>query len=181
MDREARARCESVVRDAGITTGQTVLDFGCGNGNYTIPAAKQVGHGGTVYAIDSNGSKLKELSERAIREHVADVILVRHTNGELDLGLPSASIDVVLLYDIFWYLRLGSQLRLLLREVRGLLKADGVLSVFPEHIDVAALQREIEGAGFHLQRHSISEVFHDDRLESGGIFTFKKASPQAHP
>ncbi len=180
MDREARARCESVVRDAGITTGQTVLDFGCGDGNYTIPAAQQVGHRGTVYAIDSNGSKLKELSKRARREHVSDVIQVRHTNGELDLGLPSASIDIVLLYDIFWYFRLGSELRDLLREVRRLLKADGVLSVFPEHIDVSALQHEIEGAGFHLQRHNISEVFHDDRIESGGIFTFKKALPEAH-
>ncbi len=180
MDRETRAKCESVVRDAGITTGQTVLDFGCGTGNYTIPAAKQVGHRGTVYAIDSNGSKLEELSERASRERVGDVIQVRHTNGELVLGLPSACIDVVLLYDIFWYFRLGSQLRVLLREVRRLLKADGVLSVFPQHIDVSALQREIEGAGFHLQRHSISEVVHDDRMESGEIFTFKKASPEAH-
>ncbi len=180
MDREARARCESVVRDAGITTGQTVLDFGCGTGNYTIPAAKQVGHRGAIYAIDSNGSKLKELSERASREHVGDVIQVRHTNGELVLGLPSASIDVVLLYDIFWYFPLGSQLRVLLREVRRLLKADGVLSVFPQHIDVSALQREIEGAGFHLQRHNTSEVVHDDRLESGEIFTFQKASPEAH-
>ncbi|MFC2008616.1 class I SAM-dependent methyltransferase [Chloroflexota bacterium] len=180
MDRETRATCESVIRDTGIATGHTVLDFGCGIGNYTIPAAKQVGHRGTVYAIDSNGSKLKELSDRASREHVGDVIQVRHTNGELSLDLPSASVDVVLLYDIFWYFRPGEELGVLLREMRRLLKADGLLSVFPQHIDVSALQREIEGAGFNLQRHIISEVVHDDQVESGEIFTFRKASLKAH-
>ena len=178
MDRKARATCESVIRDTGITTGDTELDFGCGPGHYTIPAAKQVCHHGTVYAIDSNSSKLKELSERATREHLADVMKPYHTNGELSFDIPSASIDVVLLYDIFWYFRLGDrQLGVLLREMRRLLKADGLLSVFPEHIDVSALQREVEDAGFQLQRRRICEVFHDDNIESGEIFTFTKASP----
>jgi len=179
MDNEERATCESVIRDTGIATGHTVLDFGCGVGNYTIPAAKQVGHSGTVYAIDSNGSKLKELSKRAVQERVGDVIQVRHTNGELCLDLPPDSIDVVLLYDIFWYFRIGEQLRVLLGEMSRLLKADGQLSVFPEHIDVSALQREIERAGFRLQRGSTSRVLHDDHIESGEVFTFTKASPEA--
>jgi len=180
MDRKARATCESVIRDTGIEEGDTVLDFGCGAGNYTIPAAKQVGHRGTVYAIDSNSSKLRELSERANQEQLADVIKPYHTNGELSFDIPSAYIDVVLLYDIFWYFRLGDrQLGVLLREVRRLLKADGLLSVFPEHIDVSALQREVEDAGFQLQRRRICEVFHDDNIESGEIFTFTKASTQA--
>lgn len=178
MDRETRTTCETVIRDTGIKTGDTVLDFGCGIGNYTIPAAKQVGLRGTVYAVDSDGSKLKELSERADREHIADIIQLRHTNGELSLELPSASIDVVLLYDIFWYFRIGEELRALLREVRRLLKADGLLSVFPQHIDVSALQSEIQSAGFNLHRHRVSEVFHDHQIESGEIFTFKKASPK---
>lgn len=176
MGKQERAACESVIRDTELKTGDTVLDFGCGVGNYTIPAAKQVGHRGTVYAIDSNDSKLRELSERANREHVADIIQVRHTHGELSLGIPPASIDVVLLYDIFWYFRIGEELRALLREVRRLLKADGLLSVFPEHIDVSALQQEIEDSGFELRRRRNSEVLHDDHIESGSIYTFKKAS-----
>ena len=176
MDREALTTCESVIDGTGIKAGDAVLDFGCGAGNYTIPAAKQVGHRGTVYAVDSDGSKLRELSEDAAREHVADVIQVCHTKGELDLGIPPASIDVVLLYDIFWYFRIGEELRALLHEVHRLLKADGLLSVFPEHIDVSALQQEIEDAGFELRRRRNSEVFHDHQIESGEIFTFTKAS-----
>ena len=52
MNSKERATCELVIRDTGITTGHTVLDFGCGAGNYTIPAAKEVGPRGTVYAVD---------------------------------------------------------------------------------------------------------------------------------
>jgi len=41
-----------LLRNAGIFEGQTVLDFGCGAGNYTIPAAEIVGKKGKVYAVD---------------------------------------------------------------------------------------------------------------------------------
>lgn len=117
MDKETRNMCESLIRDAGITTGQTVLDFCCGNGNYTIPAARQVGRKGKVIAVDSDGGKLRELSERAAREHLDKIIELRHTNGELDLDVASASLDVVLLYDVFWYFPLGDRLTVLLGEM----------------------------------------------------------------
>jgi len=36
----------------GIKRGQTILDFGCGSGNYANPAALIVGRKGKVYALD---------------------------------------------------------------------------------------------------------------------------------
>ena len=38
-----------LLKAVGIKKGQTVLDFGCGEGNYTIPAAKLVKNEGKVY------------------------------------------------------------------------------------------------------------------------------------
>ena len=40
-----RALCEM-----GLQKGQTVLDYGCGIGSFSIPAAKMVGDEGVVYA-----------------------------------------------------------------------------------------------------------------------------------
>ena len=47
---------EKLLREVGIKKGQTVLDFGCGKGNYTIPVAKIVGQDGFVYALDKSKS-----------------------------------------------------------------------------------------------------------------------------
>ncbi|MBE9483077.1 MAG: hypothetical protein IMY88_05280, partial [Chloroflexi bacterium] len=43
---------EKFLKDIGIKRGQKVLDFGCGSGNYTIPAARIVGEQALVYALD---------------------------------------------------------------------------------------------------------------------------------
>ena len=37
---------EQCLRDAGVTAGQTVVDYGCGPGLFTFPAAEIVGAGG---------------------------------------------------------------------------------------------------------------------------------------
>jgi precorrin-6B methylase 2 len=43
-----------MLQQIGIRSGQTVLDFGCGLGIYTIPVAKIVGEQGRVYALDKD-------------------------------------------------------------------------------------------------------------------------------
>jgi ubiquinone/menaquinone biosynthesis C-methylase UbiE len=42
------------LRAAGLEPGQKVLEVGCGPGFFTVPAAKTVGQGGIVYALDVN-------------------------------------------------------------------------------------------------------------------------------
>jgi tRNA A58 N-methylase Trm61 len=63
MDLESQAF--EVLQRAGITRGQIVLDFGCGSGMYTIPAAKIVGEQGRVYALDKDKQALDELMQKA--------------------------------------------------------------------------------------------------------------------
>jgi len=54
-----------VLEKIGIRRGQTVLDFGCGYGIYTIPAAKIVGEQGRVYALDKDKEALDDLMRKA--------------------------------------------------------------------------------------------------------------------
>jgi len=53
------------LQKAGIKRGKTVLDFGCGSGTYTIPAAKIAGKEGKVYALDKDKKVLDELMQKA--------------------------------------------------------------------------------------------------------------------
>ena len=43
---------ENILKEVGIKPGFYILDYGCGAGSYTIPAAQLVGNSGKVYALD---------------------------------------------------------------------------------------------------------------------------------
>ena len=51
-DRLGGVTPERCLREAGVTAGQTVVDYGCGPGLFTFPAADIVGAEGKVYAVD---------------------------------------------------------------------------------------------------------------------------------
>ena len=94
---------ESVVLELlkrlGVKRGQKVLDFGCGSGTYAIPAAKIVGAGGRVYALDKNGFVLNELMEKARSAGLNNISRI-DTKGEPSIELADKSIDVALLFDV---------------------------------------------------------------------------------
>ena len=54
-----------VIKYIGVKAGQSVLDFGCGSGIYTIPVAGIVGKRGKVYALDKAREDLDNLMRRA--------------------------------------------------------------------------------------------------------------------
>jgi len=56
---------EAFLEDIGIKKGDVVLDFGCGAGHYTIPAAKVVSEEGKVYAMDKDIESMHKLMEIA--------------------------------------------------------------------------------------------------------------------
>jgi len=85
-----------VLRAIGITSGQTVLDFGCGHGTYSIQVARLVGEQGKVYALDKDRQSLDELLQNARGENLANVERL-DTSGELEINLADESVNVVLL------------------------------------------------------------------------------------
>ena len=58
---------EKFLRSVGLGKGQVVLDFGCGEGHYSIPASKLVGEEGKIYALDKDKQALNSLV-RLIKE-----------------------------------------------------------------------------------------------------------------
>jgi len=45
---------EDILKEVGIKPGFYILDYGCGSGGYTIPAAQMVGESGKIYALKRN-------------------------------------------------------------------------------------------------------------------------------
>jgi len=167
---------EDVLRRIGIKEGQTVLDFGCGSGTYTIPIAKVVGNEGTVYALDKNRVSLDKLMRRARAERLTNIKRI-DTSGEIKIYLGDASVDAVLLYDIFWYFTLlDPRLIQLFSEVYRVLRPNGLVSVYPKHIDSERLQERLENAGFRCKKKIYDTFIHEERLERDFVLNFSKVT-----
>lgn len=177
MTDENQRRIESIaeraLREIGIDEGQTILDFGCGSGHYTLSAAMITGDGGTVYALDKNERKLEELEEYARERKLSNIEIVK-SSGDSKIELRDAIIDVTLLYDIFWYFGLEDpSLLRLLEEVRQVSMSGSILSIYPKHIDSKELKEEILGSGFKFRDRYSGTLLHEGQAEKGELLNFK--------
>ena len=176
---------ERFLRDIGIKHEQIIVDFGCGNGHYTIPAAKIVGKEGTVYAIDKDRSALDQVIQRAKSENL-DNIVPLNTSGTAKIDLDDETIDVVLLYDVLHY-RDTEERGELYHEVYRILKLGALLSVYPKHhkLDwplwnladrtIEDIINEIEVFHFYFYGKDFKKLLiHDDEYTHGEILNFRK-------
>jgi len=80
---EQESRILEILKQIGIKRGQTVLDFGCGYGAYTIPVAEIVGEQGRVYALGKDKEALDELMQRGESAGLKNIDRME-TSGEED-------------------------------------------------------------------------------------------------
>jgi ubiquinone/menaquinone biosynthesis C-methylase UbiE len=164
-----------LLKDVGIKAGQVVLDFGCGSGTYTVPAARIIGDKGKVYALDKDSKVLNKLMQRAQSVGLNNVESI-DTHGELEIGLADGSVDVVLLFDVLhsYYFPRPEDRRKLLDEVHRICKAEALVLVYPEHMESTA-KREMEKASFRLESEFQGTIVHHDKDSvQGQVLTFGK-------
>jgi len=168
------ARVLQLLEDVGMKAGQMVLDFGCGSGTYTIPAAKIIGDKGKVYALDKDSEALNELMRKAQSEGLNNIERLE-TEGELRIDLTDNSVDVVLLFDVLhsYYFPQVDDKRKLFNEVHRICKAETLVLVYPKHMESTA-KDEIENAAFHLKSVYLGILVHDDKdAQKGQVLVFK--------
>jgi len=174
LEKWLEGKGERVLRKIGIRKGQTVLDFGCGSGAYTLPVARIVSEEGIVYALDRDERALDELMQRSELEGLRNIRRM-DTSGEVEIRLDDESVDVVLLYDIFWYFPLSDpRLTKLLAEVYRVSRRQAVISVIPKHINSEQFKDKMENAGFQLKKKNAGTIIHDGAFERGQILNFVK-------
>jgi len=111
------------LQKSGVREGQTVLDFGCGSGHFTIAAARMVEDNGKVYALDIHPLAIEAVKRKVAKEGLPNVTTIL---SDRDTGLSDESVDLVLLYRTFYLVK---DKQGLLDELHRVLKPDCILSV----------------------------------------------------
>jgi ubiquinone/menaquinone biosynthesis C-methylase UbiE len=173
---------EIFLKEIGISEGQKVLDFGCGSGNYVIPAARIVRQDGLVYALDKDKRKLDQLMHKAGAMGLKNIVRL-DASGGTGIALESESIDAVLLCDVLhhYYFPEADGRKRLLCEVHRILKANALLLLCPTHLQsymtprLKDVEMEIEEASFYLEhKYSGTLIVHDNNLEKSEVINFRK-------
>lgn len=115
-----------LLREAGVKPGQTVLDFGCGPGSFSLAAAGLVGNTGRVLAYDIHPLAIRTVESRACRRGLKNLqaVLSEGVNG-----LAEGAVDVALLYDVLHEVGDPSALS---AELHRVMRPGGLLS-FHDH------------------------------------------------
>lgn len=117
-ERDKNLQIDRVMDLLGIREGRSVADIGAGSGWFTVRAARRVGAGGSVYAVEINEEFVKHIERRAAEEKLANVRAVLGRGD--DPALPPSSVDAVLIlktyHEVEQPVRLLANLRRSLRE-----------------------------------------------------------------
>jgi len=84
-----------------LAVDNTVVDaveFGCGHGTFTIPAAKVIS--GTLYTMDIDARRVERVKERAQTDGLTNIVVVLRDFIAEGSGLGDTSVDYVMLFNI---------------------------------------------------------------------------------
>lgn len=167
---------EGALREVGIKRGQILLDFGCGMGYYTIPAARIVGEEGKVYALDKNKNYLNKIKQVAEKQGLNNIKTI-NTSAEIRIPLKDESVEVIILYDVLHsYYFTADKRNKLLREIYRVSRPNALVSIYPKHMDLEGIKRDMTKADFFLKQALFLTLIHDNSLIKDHLLNFKKVS-----
>ena len=129
-----------VLREAPIKHGITVLDYGCGPGNYSIAVSELLDGTGEIFALDKHPLAIKSLSKKIEQKNIQNIGIIQ---SDCKTGLAPNSVDVVLLYHVFNDLKNPEDV---LMELHRIIKPSGILS-FSE-FDLERISSNLANSGF---------------------------------
>jgi ubiquinone/menaquinone biosynthesis C-methylase UbiE len=171
--REDRLQINRVMDLLGIAPGKNVADIGAGSGWFTVRAARRVGAGGTVYAVDINPEAIRYVGERAQKEKLRNVKTILGKGD--DPVLPASSVDAVLLLKTYHEV---AQPVTLLQNLRGALHSGAKVGIIDRNgngedhgVGKDVVIREAQEAGYTLLEQY--DFVKGDEMDYFLVFTTK--------
>jgi ubiquinone/menaquinone biosynthesis C-methylase UbiE len=154
--------------ELNLKSGLTFLDLGCGEGNYTLALADQIGPAGLIYALDLWEPGLEALKQKAAAAGYKNIRTLQVNIGQT-LPLEAGSIDYALMATVLHDLVEFHMGDAALKEAARVLKPGGTLAIVefkkvegppgpPLHIRLAPDEVEKMAAPFGFKKTRLAEV-----------------------
>ncbi len=117
-----------ILRNAGLKSGDQVLDFGCGPGSFSLAAARIVGQSGKVYALDIHPLALQSVERKSTKDGLQNIETISSDGAT---GLPDQSVEFVILNDV---LHEVDNPDAVLAELHRIMKPEGTLCFSDHHM-----------------------------------------------
>jgi len=159
----------------GVKKHNSVIDFGCGKGRYTIPLSQVVGENGNVLAVEHNSDEVAVLCERVALFGRQGSIRILNSK---DVRLPSVddgTIDSVFAFDVLQHVE---NWEIFFKSVCRVLRPCGSINVYPAVIphpgvvDIELLVSTMNKVGLQNCSRRCFTMMHDKDMVNDEVYTF---------
>ena len=151
----------------------TVLDVGCGVGNYVMALSQRIGPGGQVIGLDAWPEGIKTLHQRAAERGMSQVLALL-TDMQQGIPLEADSVDLCLLATVYHDLVQDDLSNEAISDIHRVLKPDGRLALveFKRMDGPPGPPRRIRIGPNELRGRLAPEGFKEIRTDSLGPFVY---------
>ena len=160
----------------GIKQDFFVIDFGCGQGRYSIPLAQVVGTNGKVYAFERDNDAIAIVQERLpLFSSNSKVEFITKDTEEIATTIAVKSIDSILIFDVLQYIQ---DWDLFFLSISKVLKNGGFIHIYPAaiphpgdvNIDLAI--SKLEAMGYTLTNTREFRMMHSVDMVDDMVYSF---------
>lgn len=149
-DRVKRLQIDEVITRLRLKPGDVLADIGAGSGAFTLPFARAVAPGGTVYAVEVDQGLVDHIAEKARTEGITNVESVL---GEFtDPKLPAQDIDLAFFHDVLHHVKDRAAY---LKNLSRYIKAEGRIAIIERG------HRRPEEREMHMTKEQVTEWMAD--------------------
>lgn len=141
------------IKNANIKQGETVLDYGCGSGSYSIAAAEEIGPMGKLIAADIHPLALKKVRKKAKEMGYNNIETIQ---TDCDTRLDDESVDKVICFDVLHGI---SNKKDIIKEFYRVLKPNSILSLDDHHYNRDQIISFITSDGLFKLANSIDKQY----------------------
>jgi len=138
---------------ANIKQEETVLDYGCGPGSYTIAAIEILGPNGKVFAADINPLALEKVRKKAKKMGYTNIETIQ---TDCATGLDGEIIDKVICFDVLHDIPNKNDI---LKEFHRILKQNSTLSFDDHHLSEVEIINLITSKGLFKLAQKIDKQY----------------------